>query len=68
MVVFVAVDATDDSDSPALADMLRKTRFIVACPLLVIGIGFVLLGRIVLTRHDRREFDSHYFGTPNKPQ
>ena len=68
MVDFVAVDATKDSDSPALAAMLRKTRFVLACPLLVIGIGCVLLGRIVLPPHDRREFDSHYFGTSNKPQ
>ncbi len=68
MVVFVVVDAMRNSDSPALAAMLRKTRFVLACPLLVIGIGIVLLGRVVLTRHDRREFDRHYFGTNDKPQ
>jgi hypothetical protein len=46
--------------------MLQKTRFVLACPLLLIGIGFVLLGRVVLAREDRREFDKHYFGTPEK--
>ena len=46
--------------------MLRKTRFVLACPLLVIGVAIVLLGRCVLTRDDRREFDDHYFGSPEK--
>ena len=68
MVVFVAVGAMRSSHSPPLDAMLRKTRFVLACPLLVIGIGIVLLGRIVLTRHDRREFDRHYFGTPDKTE
>ena len=46
--------------------MLQKTRFVLACPLLLIGIAFVLFGRCVLTRDDRREFDKHYFGPPEK--
>ena len=29
--------------------MLQKTRFVLACPLLLVGIGIVLLGRYVLT-------------------
>ncbi len=44
--------------------MPQKFRFVLACPLLLVGIGFVLLGRIVLAREDRREFDNHYFGLP----
>lgn len=46
--------------------MLRKTRFVLACPLLVSGVFIVLLGRCVLTPDDRREFDKHYFGPPEK--
>jgi hypothetical protein len=46
--------------------MLQKTRFFLACPLLVVGIGIVLLGRCMLTPEDRREFDKHYFGAPEK--
>ncbi len=48
--------------------MLQKSRFVLACPLLVAGILLVLLGRLVLHRRDRAEFDKHYFGLPeNSP-
>jgi hypothetical protein len=46
--------------------ILQKLRFVIACPFLLAGIGFVLLGRVVLTRRDRLEFDKHYFGMPEK--
>jgi hypothetical protein len=49
-----------------LISMLQKIRFVFACPLLVIGIVIVLLGGILLARDDRREFDQHYFGPPEK--
>lgn len=55
--------ATLPSPSPA---MLQKTRFVLAGPVLVVGIGIVLLGRCMLTPEDRREFDKHYFGAPEK--
>lgn len=66
MVVVVALEAIEERDSPESAMMLRKTRFVLACPLLVIGVAIVLAGRCVLTRDDRREFDNHYFGSPEK--
>jgi hypothetical protein len=64
MVVVVAIQVIEHRDCLELTSMLRKTRFVLACPLLVIGVAVVLLGRCVLTPDDRREFDKHYFGQP----
>jgi len=43
IVVVVDSDVIEDRNAPqSKAAMLRKTRFVLACPLLVIGIAFVL--------------------------
>jgi hypothetical protein len=41
---------------------MGKIRFILACPLLIAGIGLVLAGRVLMTKDDRDGFDRVYFG------